>query len=161
MHDSHGGLVKKCATVQDSLRDDENKFLLSEFASRASIAQPKLEAFTSEAIEMLTKDFQRSNPVLQRHEVNIGINQTGAMCFSYLRADFGISREGKPYLYEINEFPFANTQANTPAGRMSNDAYRDLFKMIGIAEKPLVPAARAEYERKHKGGWVLLETGDS
>ena len=70
-------------------------------------------------------------------------------------------REGKPYFYEINEFPFANTEANTPAGRLSIGAYRDLFKMIGIAEKPLVPAARAEYERKHKGGWVLLETGDS
>lgn len=85
MHDSHGIGVGNCANIQDSLpRDDDMKFLFSEFASRASIAQPMLDAFTSEAIGMLIKVFQRSNPVLQRHEVNIGINQTGAMSFSFL-----------------------------------------------------------------------------
>mmetsp|Transcript_25819 Transcript_25819/g.39053 ORF Transcript_25819/g.39053 Transcript_25819/m.39053 type:complete len:88 (+) Transcript_25819:1131-1394(+) len=62
--------------------------------------------------------------------------------------------DGKPFLYEITKFPYGKVP--NVAGEVQKQAYRDLFRMIGLADRPIPAQERAVYEAKHKGNWTLL-----
>ena len=63
-----------------------------------------------------------------------------------------------PYVYEINEFPFANSKSFS--GLVQGKAYRDLFRMIGLDVPPIVASERSKYEMGHLGGWTPIVVDD-
>ena len=69
-----------------------------------------------------------------------------------------MTQDLKPFIYEINEFPFANE--NGLLGTIQGAAYRDLFHMIGLDKPALVPSERSEYELANLGNWVPLVIDD-
>ena len=69
-----------------------------------------------------------------------------------------MTRQMKPYIYEINEFPFANQKGLH--GTIQGAAYRDLFRMIGLDRSALVPSKRREYELANLGNWIPLVVDD-
>jgi hypothetical protein len=64
----------------------------------------------------------------------------------------------KPYIFEINEFPFANAKGYL--GQVQQKAYRELFKMIGLDRLPMLASERREYEMGHLGGWTPVVVDD-
>ena len=74
-----------------------------------------------------------------------------------MRADLGITEEGEPVLFEINEFPYVNEEAKA-ARRIQIDSHRELFQMIGLDASPVYgEEERAKYEAAHSGQWELIE----
>lgn len=70
-----------------------------------------------------------------------------------------MSDEIEPYIYEINEFPFANEKGYV--GSAQDGAYRDLFRMMGLDRPPLNAMDRGKYEMEHLGGWTPLVNDDA
>ena len=52
------------------------------------------------------------------------------------------------------EFPFANEKGF--AGEVQENAYRELFQMIGLDQPPMAASGRMEYEMKNLGKWTPL-----
>eukprot|EP00956_Cyclotella_meneghiniana_P016366 scaffold25831_cov38-Cyclotella_meneghiniana.AAC.2 len=114
--------------------------------------------FISRTTKLMAKILILAQPDIQNHTVNRGITASGAACFSFLRVDFAMNQDLKPYIYEINEFPFANFKGLH--GAIQGAAYRDLFHMIGLDKPALVPSQRSEYELANLGNWVPLVIDD-
>ena len=76
-----------------------------------------------------------------------------------MRADFGISKDKTPRLFEINELPDKVGKGLNRSDllfRVREDSLRDLFRMIGLDQPPLPVDERATFDSKHSGGWKLL-----
>lgn len=139
--------------------EGEKRVRFSDYQTATGMPKKLAKSFHKQAIHTMTKIFELSHGVMRNHTINQGITSSGASCFSFMRADFGISPEGKPFLYEINELPYGKEPAI--AGEIQMQAYRDLFHMIGLADRPVPAQDRAAYEAKHRGGWRLLSTFES
>ena len=146
---------KGCDEKDGSLTRDQRNPSFEEFARLYDLAGADLERFRNSARTQLRNILVAANPGIAAHPVNDGIAKSGASCFSFLRADMTVAANGEAYVYEINEFPFAN-EKGTVASRVQSGAYRDLFAMIGL-DRPALPAEeRGAFELANLGGWIPL-----
>lgn len=157
IHDSHSYMRACQAFRSTELAPQDALLAFEDYTTRAGISQESRDKILSSARTLILKNvIKNSLSILENNEINKGIASSGASCFSFMRADFGIGADGSSvFLYEVNEFPFANQKF--AVGQIQKEAYRDLFKMIGLADIPLLPRERAEYELLHRGGWQPLQ----
>ena len=150
---------KNClsAGVATSMPNGEaRRVRFTEYQNITGMPNSVVERFRKESIDTMIRIFQKSQPILEGHAINQGISSSGASCFSFLRVDFGIGPEGGAFLFEVNEFPWGREPKI--AGAVQKQAYRELFRMIGLADTPLSVEDRAAYEAEHSGNWTLLPT---
>lgn len=154
MQDSHA-YKKACKSVAKR-RQGEKRVRFSEYQKATGMPKETSDKFHQQATDMMLKIFEASHASMQNNTINRGITSSGASCFSFMRADFGISAEGNAFLYEINELPFGKEPRI--AGEVQQNAFRDLFKMIGLDDIPLPASERAAYEARNSGNWTLFPT---
>jgi hypothetical protein len=154
MLDTHGDTHGKCKP--QGLKPEQRRALSFEhIASKYQLGLKEQSRFDQSARELIAKVILEAHPVISAHKVNQGITKSKAMCFSFMRADLAIAENGEASLYEINEFPFANDKVGV-SKTIQEDAYRDLFRMVGLDMPPIPVEKRAEYELSHLGGWHPL-----
>ena len=126
-----------------------------------NIALPDLDkqSFVLKLNKLVGRLMILAQPVIKNHTINKGITASGAACFSFMRVDFAMTRDIAPYIYETNEFPFANEKGHI--GSVQERAYTSLFKMIGLDKPPLVASDRSNYELSNLGGWTPLVVDDA
>ncbi|KAL3803339.1 hypothetical protein HJC23_009303 [Cyclotella cryptica] len=115
-------------------------------------------SFSEKINLLLAKILLNAQPVIKNHIVNKGIAKSGATCFSFLRVDFAMTETLHPFIYEINEFPFANEKGHF--GQIQEQAYRELFRMIGLDKRPMIASHRMKYEITNMGNWTPLVIDD-
>jgi Tubulin-tyrosine ligase family len=127
-----------------------------EYSDAVGLTTSERAALIDKAIALLSSIFHAAQPAFATHHINRGITKSGASCFSYMRADFGITEDKLPFLFEINELPDktgTSYNRSDASFRIREDSLRDLFVMIGLDRPPLSVDERAEYEATHLGGW--------
>ena len=124
---------------------------LNEYAKQSGF---DAKAFMASALELLAFVIVHAQPQIQEHYVNQGIRDSGASCFSFMRADLGFSESAKPILFEINETPWLGGSGQFLQDK--NQMQRELFTMIGLDQPPLSVEDRAAYEAAHMGDWQLI-----
>lgn len=127
--DTHGGATptRLGCRINKTYSDFQSFDQISE---HLDLTDAEKELFISRTSELISKVLILAQPGIQNHTINRGITASGAACFSFLRVDFAMTQQMKPYIYEINEFPFANNKGLH--GTIQDAAYRDLFRMIGF-----------------------------
>jgi hypothetical protein len=153
MHDSHTHM-SKCTKHGSPLPDDQKTMRMRTYGGKVNLNENEQMSILSQSKRILRQVLNASKAHMQGVMINRNIQEAGASCFSFMRADFGIGEDLRPFLYEINEFPFANEKGE--AGKVQTQAYRDLFIMIGIDKVPMVPENRYAYELAHIGNWERL-----
>ena len=128
------------------------------FAENVGITHSEKRIFIERTNELIGKVISQAQSTIQNHIVNKGITKSGASCFSFLRVDFAMTDAITPYIYEINEFPFANEKGYL--GSVQEKAYRDLFLMMGLDREPMDALERSKYEMDHLGGWTPVVIND-
>eukprot|EP00548_Thalassiothrix_antarctica_P006124 CAMPEP_0194133020 /NCGR_PEP_ID=MMETSP0152-20130528/3342_1 /TAXON_ID=1049557 /ORGANISM="Thalassiothrix antarctica, Strain L6-D1" /LENGTH=498 /DNA_ID=CAMNT_0038828247 /DNA_START=101 /DNA_END=1597 /DNA_ORIENTATION=- len=155
MQDSHVYKAECKSVATRHMEDGESRRMrFTEYQNQTGMSDKIARRFHHQATRTMARIFEASLPVLQNNTINRGITSAGASCFSFMRADFGISQKGNAFLYEINEFPYG-TEPKT-AGEVQQQAYRELFAMIGLDVAPLSVEDRADYEAEHAGNWTRL-----
>ncbi len=129
-----------------------------QFAENVGITHSEKQIFIERTNELIGKVIVQAQPTVQNNVVNKGIAMSGAACFSFLRVDFAMTDSIVPYIYEINEFPFANAKGHL--GWVQQKAYRDLFIMMGLDHEPMDALERSKYEMDHLGGWTPVVIDD-
>jgi len=153
MLDTH--IHRKGCDEDGLLTRDQRTPSFEEFSRLYNLVGADLDRFQKSVRILLRNILATANPQIRAHPVNDGITKSGASCFSFLRADMTVASNGEAYVYEINEFPFAN-EKDRVASRVQARAYRDLFQMIGL-DRPALPAEeRAAFELANLGGWIPL-----
>jgi hypothetical protein len=99
MLDAH--MKKKCAKITTIRR----RISYQQYADAIGLDVSDREKIINMASTFLKNLFNASQAVYNNHPINEGIRLSGASCFSYMRADFGISEDKSPFLFEINELP--------------------------------------------------------
>jgi hypothetical protein len=130
-----------------------------QFSDNIGISQTEKHLFLQRVHTLLGSILLHAQPMIQNHTVNQGITKSGAACFSFLRVDFAMSETIEPYIYEINEFPFANVKGFQ--GNVQENAYRELFKMMGLNRPPMHASERGNYEMANLGAWTPLVFDDN
>lgn len=155
--DTHGGPVGRQlgCTINETI---SRRRSFDEFSKNIGIAESEKRLFLSRTHHLIGSILLNAQPTIQNHTINKGITKSGATCFSFLRVDFAMTDAIKPYIFEINEFPFANAKGYL--GQVQQRAYRELFKMIGLGRPPMVDSERREYEMGHLGGWTPVVVDD-
>ena len=133
-------------------------YTFDDFSEYVGITESEKQNFLTTTNRLIGKILLQAQPKIQNHTVNKGIATSGAACFSFLRVDFAMTEAIEPCIYEINEFPFAN--AKELIGSVQGKAYRDLFRMIGLDQVPIVASERSKYEMGHLGGWTPVVVDD-
>jgi len=155
--DTHGGPAeRKLGCTINKTISGERSF--DEFSENVGITESEKRMFLSRTHNLIGSILLNAQPTIQNHTINKGITKSGATCFSFLRVDFAMTYAIKPYIFEINEFPFANAKGYL--GQVQQKAYRELFKMIGLDRPPMVASERREYEMGHLGGWTPVVVDD-
>ena len=153
IHDAHIHADKKC---DGSMTPNERQMTFEDYALKSNMTIDMQGAFVKKTRELFLRVIESANPSVQKHHVNQGIKTSGASCFSYMRADLGVTDAGEPVLYEINEFPNVN-HAHPAIGSIVLDSHRELFHMIGLDAPPVYGEdERAKYELAHNGQWERL-----
>ena len=129
-----------------------------QFAENVGITHSEKQLFIERTNELIGKVILQAQSTIQNHTINKGIAMNGAACFSFLRVDFAMTDQITPYIYEINEFPFANERGHL--GSVQEKAYRDLFLMMGLDREPMDVSERSNYEMEHLGGWTPVVIDD-
>ena len=129
-----------------------------QFSENVGITHSEKQIFIERTNELIGKVIFQAQSIVQNHVVNKGITMSGAACFSFLRVDFAMTDSITPYIYEINEFPFANEKGHL--GSVQEKAYRDLFLMMGLDREPINASERSKYEMDHLGGWTPVVIDD-
>ena len=129
-----------------------------QFSENVGITHSEKQIFIERTNELIGKVIFQAQSIVQNHVVNKGITMSGAACFSFLRVDFAMTDSITPYIYEINEFPFANEKGHL--GSVQEKAYRDLFLMMGLDREPINALERSKYEMDHLGGWTPVVIDD-
>ena len=130
---------------------EDRVMLFSEYAQHAGLDEA---ALTRKVQEMLAFVIEAAQPDIQSHYINQGIHTSGAGCWSFMRADLGISADGHPVLYEINETP--SVDGGGKFQQWKNQMHREIFAMIGLDAPPMPANERAAYERSHMAGWIPI-----
>ena len=152
-----GHIVKNCYRI--SLSMEKARIFFSNYTEAVGWSTSEKTRWIDKVKSLLTNIFQAATPAFVSHKVNEGIQMSGASCFSYMRADFGVSRDKSPFLFEINEIPdkvLFGLNPSLATFRICEDSLRDLFHMIGLDQPPMPVSDRADYEANHSGGWVRL-----
>lgn len=152
MHDTHAH--SGCA---GSMKAEDRQLNFDNYSRSVGWSEAQKAAFITESQQLLFEIIAAANPGIQRDPVNEGIHASGARCFSYLRADLGITDQMRPVLFEINEAPWTSEEAKqvTP---ICKDSHRELFRMMALDRPREVRASidRETYEAQHLGNWVRL-----
>ena len=139
----------------EGLDDARRAPSFDEFCARHDLDAARRRRFERSARDAIAQVVEAAQPTVAAHPVNAGVVESGAACFSFMRADLFVGADGEAGIYEINEFPFAN-EKGSHANRVQGRAYHDLFEMMGL-DRPALPAEeRGEYEASHLGGWIPL-----
>ncbi|KAL7545880.1 hypothetical protein ACHAWF_009239 [Thalassiosira exigua] len=152
IHDTHAHSKKPC---DRSISVDDRQLSFTDYAAKEGLNATYQVALLRRVNDLLVSIIQSGWP--PAHPVNEGIRQSGASCFSYLRADIGFGPDLQPFVYEINEFPYTNEEA-TAIRPIVRESHRDLFRMIGLDRPPLPVAEQETWEAAHMGGWRRLHT---
>jgi len=157
VHDNHALINGAC---DEGLTEDQRQISFEDYASKTEMPIDLQENLLRDAKKLIAGIVQHANPQIKKHVVNDGIKKSGASCFSYMRADFGITEMGEPVLFEINEFPYTNSDSPIPKAIQQN-SHHELFRMIGL-DIPVIYGEdnRARYEAAHTGEWELLVPND-
>jgi hypothetical protein len=131
---------------------------IDRFAEELGLTKSDLKGFVAKTNHLLSMVLFHANPEIQDHIVNKGIANSGAACFSFLRVDFAMTEDLEPFLYEINEFPFANEKGFF--GTIQEKAYRELFHLMGLDQPPMSASQRMKYEMANLGDWTPLVIDD-
>eukprot|EP00977_Amphora_coffeiformis_P028835 scaffold37433_cov199-Amphora_coffeaeformis.AAC.1 len=153
IHDTHAHAKGIC---DGGLTVMQRQMTFEDYASKTNMTPTMQEDVQRQTRKLLSGIIHGANPSIQKHYVNEGIHRSGAACFSYMRADLGITDEGKVVVFEINQFPYTNEEA--PSARsIQVDGHIELFRMIGLDVPPIYGEdKRGEYERQHLGEWEPL-----
>jgi hypothetical protein len=127
-------------------------YTFDDFSGYVGITESEKQNLLTSTNRLIGKVLLQAQPKIQNHTVNKGIATSRAACFSFLWVDFAMTEAIEPYIYEINEFPFAN--AKGLLGTVQGKAYRDLFRKIGLDQVPIVASERSKYEMGHLGWWL-------
>ena len=155
-HDTHAHSKRgKCKGV---LSADQRQLTFEEYAKKVDMPREIRESLLPTSMQLLSHVIHQSTQTWQAHKVNVGIAKSGASCFSYMRADLGISESGKPVIFEINELPYVNEEASQ-IRPLQLASMRDLFSMIGLSNEPILYGEheRELFEMEHRGKWVRLK----
>ena len=155
--DTHGILVRRELGCQIN-STFSSYYSFDDFSKYVEITESEKQNFLTATNRLIGKVLLQAQPKIQNHTVNKGIATSGAACFSFLRVDFAMTEAIEPYIYEINEFPFANEKGHQ--GDVQRKAYRELFQMIGLDQVPIVASERSKYEMDHLGGWSPVVIDD-
>ena len=144
------------------MSNNQRQLTFEEYVKKVDMPPTIRDRLLPEAHALLSRIIHQATPQWQAHRVNEGIAKSGASCFSYMRADLGISESGRPFVFEINELPYVNEEASQ-IRPLQQASLRDLFSMIGLAREPILfrETAREDFEMHHLGGWVRLEDKSS
>ena len=155
MHDTHAHSGR--GSCDGGLSADKRQLTFEQYATKAKMPRDTRDMLLPAAHTLLSRIIHRATPSWLQHKVNAGIAASGASCFSYMRADLGISERGQPVVFEINEFPYVNEEASQ-IRPLQLASMRDLFSMIGLAQEPILydEAEREKFEMDHRGGWIRL-----
>jgi hypothetical protein len=155
MHDTHAHSGR--SGCDEGLSGDKRQLTFEEYASKVNMPVAMRNTLLPAARELLSSIIHRATPSWQQHNVNAGIAAAGASCFSYMRADLGISEDGHPVVFEINELPYVNEEASQ-IRPLQLASMRELFSMIGLAHEPILygEAMRETFEMNHRGGWLRM-----
>ena len=115
------------------------------------------ERIAQRALTLLGKVMyhQDAAQVLQRHPINRKIAEKKARCFSVIRADLGLSTSLNPVLFEINDWPWLDTDGSKVQDSIVWRAHRELFQMLGL-DVPAVQGRRQAINRDFMGRWRPL-----
>ena len=149
------------ASCDESFAVDHRQMAFEDYAEKMSLTSEQVSSLKARAFQLVANVIHASRGQMQTHPVNDGIHQSGAQCFSYMRADLGITRDFKPVLFEINEFPNVNEDAPSIA-EMQHQSLRELFRMLGLdRQHPVEQKARARYQEENSGRWTLLDVEEN
>ena len=134
---------------------DLNTQLFNTYARNAKVSTQNVTDFWN-ATKSMPRDIMQSYPKqMASHKVNRGIMKAGALCFSYMRADIGLDFDGRPALFEINEF--LSSRSSGFAHNIVTQAYQDLFQMIVLAGEAIIGSSkRRVFEQQNLSRWDLL-----
>eukprot|EP00581_Thalassiosira_minuscula_P030207 CAMPEP_0183763398 /NCGR_PEP_ID=MMETSP0739-20130205/9676_1 /TAXON_ID=385413 /ORGANISM="Thalassiosira miniscula, Strain CCMP1093" /LENGTH=507 /DNA_ID=CAMNT_0026001815 /DNA_START=126 /DNA_END=1649 /DNA_ORIENTATION=+ len=155
--DTHGVLQRKLGCHDNPKYSAYRSFDI--FSENIGLTESEKELFLARTNQLVGKVLMHAQPKIQNHTVNEGITRSGAACFSFLRVDFAVTDTLEPYFYEINEFPFANEHGFLGIPVQEN-AYRELFRMMGLDRPPLIASERSNYEMANLGNWTPLVIDD-
>ena len=162
MVDTHSS-TKKCM-----LQDDNTTFLnlarenelchrcldYTLHAEQSGLSSNESNQILDDTYQLIAQVLKLGHHTLENHIINRGIKSTGASCFSNMRVDVGLTVNKKPFIFEFPELH--NMKDNF--GDVNVNVTRDLFAMIGLDAPSMPVTERADYEMKHQGGWMLLNT---
>jgi Tubulin-tyrosine ligase family len=137
----------------------KRRITYQEYAGAIGLDDSDRNEIINTASTLLRNLFNASQHAYNSHPINKGIRMSGASCFSYMRADFGILEDKSPFLFEINELPDktgVGYNRSDASFRIREDSLRDLFRMVGLHLPPIRWDQRADFEAKHKGRWMRL-----
>ena len=151
IHDTHTSSYCK-----NDLHPNEQSISFEDYATKVEMSKELQKTVVDTTLRLISKIIHTANPEIQKNIVNQGIKESGASCFSYLRADIGITKEGNIAIFEINEFPFVNDNLLV-SKKIVKDSHMELFEMIGLDQPPVYrDIERAKYEAAHTGSWKRL-----
>ena len=107
IHDTHAHAKQKC---DGGLTVEERQLSFEEYSEKVKLSEEMGNAYIAKTKHLLAQIIHGAHQ-FEAHYVNLGLYESGASCFSYMRADLGITEEGEPVLFEINEFPYVNEEA--------------------------------------------------
>mmetsp|Transcript_12515 Transcript_12515/g.23377 ORF Transcript_12515/g.23377 Transcript_12515/m.23377 type:complete len:156 (-) Transcript_12515:66-533(-) len=155
MIDTHLNGAIRCESIGLSTRQLSQTF--ESYANNAGMTKQQASTYIERSYDLLSSIVHAAHPILEAHEVNRGITESGASCWHHLRVDAGIAADFTPYIFEVNEFSSWARVHWTDKGRVAQlNSFRELINMIGLDKHPLPASERAAYEFKHKGNWTLL-----
>lgn len=156
MYDTHSNtrgckLPADVSKALESIFFSERLMSFDNYVKRVGMCESQWTKLVNDTLQLISTVMKIGHSALENHHTNQGINESGAMCFSHMRVDIGINSEGKPYIFEMAEFPGLWIESEEELGPT-----RDLFHMIGLDQDPVPVEKRAEFEKHHLGGWELL-----
>ena len=153
IHDTHAHAKGKC---DGGLTVEQRQVHFDEYARLTNMPQDMQTSLIHKSRDLLARVIHNANPDIQKHIVNQGIYDSGASCFSFMRADLGMTEDGDPVLFEINQFPYVDEEAAAPKSVVFA-AHMELFQMMGIDQPPVYgEEERRKFEAAHAGLWELL-----
>lgn len=153
IHDTHAHAKGVC---DRGLTVEQRQVTFEDYVRKTNMPANMQESLVRKTKDLLARVIHHANPSIQKHFVNEGLRESGASCFSYMRADLGMTEEGEPVIFEINEFPYVNEEA-VAARNIQLDSHRELFRMVGLDQPPIYGEdERSKYEAANSGRWERL-----
>lgn len=78
-----------------------NQLTLEDYVAAGGLSPNETQVLLERSFQLVAALLLAGHRPFREHQVNTGIHQAGALCFSQMRVDLGIGRGLEPFIYEV------------------------------------------------------------